>query len=106
METILSKITTEKSTYQVIEKLGKGSFGSVYKVIKILTKFQYAMKVIDISKNSKDSQLYAMFEAKVLEGLKHPNIIEFKETHFDLEQKKFYMFMEIAPMGDLNMEIK
>lgn len=60
----------------MIDRLGKGSFGSVYLVEKKNTNFIYAMKVLEKSKVLKQNLVrYAMTERNVLCLAAHPFIV-------------------------------
>ncbi len=39
--------------YRIEEKLGKGGYGIVYKVVKLITKKLYAMKIAEYGEESK-----------------------------------------------------
>ena len=54
-------------SFNVIERLGKGSFGSVYLVEKVTSTKIYAMKVLEKEKVLKQNLVrYAMTERNVL----------------------------------------
>jgi serine/threonine protein kinase len=62
--------------FNVVERLGKGSFGSVYLVEKISNTEIYAMKVLEKEKILKQNLVrYAMTERNVLCLAKHPFIV-------------------------------
>jgi serine/threonine protein kinase len=64
------------TSFNVIERLGKGSFGSVYLVEKKSSKSMYAMKVLEKSKVLKQNLVrYAMTERNVLCLAAHPFIV-------------------------------
>ena len=72
--------------YRIINKLGKGSFGSVYKVEHKITKEIRAMKIIKrniLSNNEKKINNKFVKEIQVLKELEHPKIIlmEFVFSH-------------------------
>ena len=62
--------------FNIIERLGKGSFGSVYFVEKVSDKLIHAMKVLEKEKILKQNLVrYAMTERNVLCLAKHPFIV-------------------------------
>jgi serine/threonine protein kinase len=66
--------------YQVLDKLGKGSFGSVFLARKRTNKLLFAIKIISLTDkdNSKNSNRWTQ-EAAIHSNLEHPNIIQFKK---------------------------
>lgn len=63
-------------SFNVIERLGKGSFGSVYLVEKKSTKNLYAMKILEKQKVLKQNLVrYALTERNVLCLAQHPFIV-------------------------------
>ena len=87
--------------YHVIEKLGEGGFGSVYKIIHKETKKIFAMKTIQaeeyFSKADKVEELFR--EQKLLKQLDHGNII--KLYYAFKVNMEIWLFMEYADGGEL-----
>jgi serine/threonine protein kinase len=64
------------STFTIIDELGVGSFGKVYKVFKNDNKSVYAMKSLNKKFLIRQKQLkYAISECRVLRSLHHPFIV-------------------------------
>uniref|UniRef100_A0A3Q4AH84 Eukaryotic translation initiation factor 2-alpha kinase 1 n=1 Tax=Mola mola TaxID=94237 RepID=A0A3Q4AH84_MOLML len=63
------------SEFEEICRLGKGSYGKVYKVINKLDGQDYAVKKILIQNVSKDDCMKVLREVKVLSSLQHVNIV-------------------------------
>jgi len=98
--------------FEYLQFLGEGGFGSVYKVLSLVNKKIYAMKVLDLAEDgnslnniSKEKKLkYFISEIEILKSLNHPNIVKYYKT---LEIKsKFYVIMEYFDNGDLETYIK
>lgn len=88
--------------YKIICKLGKGSFGSVYKVKHKITGEIRAMKIIkNTSVDDKGGPENAKFlkEIQVLRELDHPNIIKIFEYFID--NKYHYIIQELLTGGEL-----
>jgi len=64
-------------SFEIIELLGQGTFGKVFKVKKVGTDKIYAMKVLKKSVLVKNKHLkYAITECNVLKRADHPYIIK------------------------------
>ncbi|XP_034050475.1 eukaryotic translation initiation factor 2-alpha kinase 1 isoform X2 [Thalassophryne amazonica] len=63
------------SEFEEICRLGKGSYGNVFKVLNKLDGQYYAMKKILIKKVSKDDCMKVLREVKMLSSLHHVNIV-------------------------------
>ncbi len=98
------KIQKNKETvqkyYSVLNKLGNGSFGTVYKVIHRQTNYIRAMKVInkDLVKLQDDEKVF-LKEIDILRTLDHMNIIKIYEYFED--DKNYYLITEIITGGEL-----
>ena len=91
-----------EDNYIIINKLGKGSFGSVFKVKNRINGEIRAMKII------KNSYTYNSFkkidknflqEIQVLKDLEHPNIIKVFEYYID--ENSHYIISELITGGEL-----
>ncbi|CAK80844.1 unnamed protein product (macronuclear) [Paramecium tetraurelia] len=92
--------------FNVLEKLGEGSFSSVYKVQRKSDGQYYAMKKVVISQQSYKERENALNEIRILASLDSPYIVEFKDSFLDSEGKTLYVIMEFASGGDLNSLLK
>nr|XP_015215798.1 PREDICTED: eukaryotic translation initiation factor 2-alpha kinase 1 isoform X2 [Lepisosteus oculatus] len=63
------------SEFEEISKLGKGSYGKVFKVKNKLDGQYYAVKKILIKKATRNDCMKVLREVKVLAGLQHANIV-------------------------------
>ena len=82
--------------YELKEKLGEGSYGSVYKVIQRKTNYLRAVKAIKKKNVDKNEFLN---EIEVLKTVDHPNIIKLFDCYFD--RNFYYMVEEYCSGGDL-----
>ena len=109
------KITKKKkefiinfSSFEIIDKLGKGSFGNVYlvkpKFITNENNIFYAMKVIN-KKNliQKRQLIYAITEFKILKMVNSPFITK---LHYAFQtEENLYLIIDYCPGGDLSYYI-
>ena len=88
--------------FEILSKLGKGSFGNVFKVRYKLNNCIYALKRIPKNYNSEDKmkEKYIWREIEILTQLKHPHIIKYYETFED--EKYIYLIIEYANNGSLD----
>ena len=93
-----------ESHYDIIEKLGKGAFGSVYKVIHKVTGKIRALKIINESFiKFQDDEKEFLKEIELLANLDHPSIIKVFEYFY--KNKNFYVIQEYCKGGELYEEI-
>ena len=82
--------------YDLKEKLGEGSFGTVYKVIQRKTNYLRAVKAI--KKKYVDKEEF-MNEIELLKTVDHPNIIKLFDCYYD--KTFYYLIEEYCSGGDL-----
>ncbi|KAI8469575.1 MAG: kinase-like domain-containing protein [Monoraphidium minutum] len=85
--------------FKVLKALGRGSYGTVYKVQRLQDGQAYAMKETDIGKMSHQERTDAVNEIRVLGSLRHPNVVRQYEAF--MAGNKLCIVMELAPAGDL-----
>ncbi|CAB4004207.1 eukaryotic translation initiation factor 2-alpha kinase 1-like [Paramuricea clavata] len=69
-----------KEEFQELEKLGKGGFGSVYKVKNRLDGREYAVKKVYLSEKDLPNCFKVLREVKVLAQLRHPNVVGYQSA--------------------------
>ena len=87
--------------FEILQILGKGSYGFVAKIRSLKNKKIYAMKQIDLKKvgSDKEKQLCKQ-EIKLLEQLDHPNINKYHKTF--VSNDCLYIIMEFMDNGDIS----
>ena len=87
--------------YDILKNLGKGSYGSVFKVKHKITGEIRAMKVIKniLPTNSNKIDNKFLREIQVLKELEHPNIIKIYEYYID--DVNHYIVTELVTGGEL-----
>lgn len=88
------------SQFQVMTKLGKGGYASVYLVKRKNVK--YALKKIDRFVNNRDHMKSILSEINLLKTMNHPNIIKLYEWHEDIRNEKYFLLFEYFDCCDLN----
>lgn len=89
---------------KIQSKIGRGSFGVVYKGRQIDAKRTVAVKVIQID-SDEDKEAFARFlkEAQSIARIKHPNVVTL--YHSGMTELKPYLVMEYAPGGTLRKRL-
>ena len=97
--------TTYADRYQIIEKLGEGGMGRVYKVFDAELKEVVCLKLIN-SKIASQKKTIDRFqnEIRLARRISHKNIC--RVYHLSEEQGDCYMIMEYVPGRDLKSVIK
>ncbi|XP_046843066.1 eukaryotic translation initiation factor 2-alpha kinase 1-like [Xenia sp. Carnegie-2017] len=72
--------TRYKEEFEEIIKLGKGGFGSVYKVKNRLDRREYAVKKVHLSEKDLANCLKVLREVKVLARLRHSNVVGYQSA--------------------------
>ena len=94
----IQKLDTDSlESYQKLERIGKGSYGSVYKVQNKNTNIIRAMKIIP--KNYQKDNEEIMREINILKNLDHPDVMKIYE--FLEDEKNYYLIQEFCDEGDL-----
>lgn len=91
-----SKITD----FEILDKLGEGSFGKVYRTKHRKTGAIYAIKSIDkLNKNNQEGKPYFRREIEIMYKVRHPNIVRLF-GHFEDDQNCYFV-LEYIPKGNL-----
>ena len=101
IKNLITRIESKlEDNYKILSKLGKGGFGSVYKVQSYKTSKICAMKVVRIQciKLQDDEQKF-LKEIEILCKLEHPNIIKIYEYFID--DVNYYLITEYVSGGEL-----
>ena len=89
--------TDSLDNYEKINRVGKGSYSTVYKVKNKHTNLIRAMKVIP--KNFQKDNKEIMREINILKNLDHPNVMKIFE--FLEDDTNYYLIQEFCDEGDL-----
>ena len=91
--------------FEIIKKIGNGSFSSVYKVRRKQDNNIYALKKVKLLKLKEKEKQAALNEVRILASIKSPFIISYKEAFIEESDKSLCIVMEYADDGDLYQKI-
>ena len=92
--------------FEILDKLGEGSFSIVYKVKRKIDNQIYALKRVKLKNLKEKNVLYSLNEVRILASLKSNYIIGYKEAFYDEKENTLILVMEYADNGDLSKMIK
>ena len=98
-----SSPSSTSSTPHQTQALGKGSYGSVYKVKRKQDNQFYAIKEVNIKKLQPKEREDAVNEIRIMASIKHKNIVRYCDAF--LERDNLYIAMEFAEHGDISRQI-
>ncbi|MEI6035402.1 MAG: serine/threonine-protein kinase [Verrucomicrobiae bacterium] len=87
--------------FTIIEKVGEGGMGSVYKALDNNLNRHVALKILkkEISSNPEEQEKLSK-EAHITASVNHPNVV--KVYHFGRDHGQFYLAMELVEKGSLD----
>jgi len=69
--------------FQILQKIGEGSYSSVYKVRRLTDNTIYALKKVKLLNLKEKEKENALNEIRLLASIQHPNIISYKEAFWE-----------------------
>ncbi|KAJ5376852.1 hypothetical protein N7509_013738 [Penicillium cosmopolitanum] len=96
----------EADKYEILEKIGCGSFGIIRKVKRKTDGFILCRKEINYIKMSQKEREQLTAEFNILSSLRHPNIVAYYHREHLKASQDLYLYMEYCGGGDLSMVIK
>ncbi|XP_055606037.1 serine/threonine-protein kinase ULK3 [Uranotaenia lowii] len=92
------------SEYQMLEKIGSGSYASVFRALKKASREIVAIKCVEKSSLSKTAVDNIVTEISLLKKLKHEHIVEMRDFLWD--DRFIYIVMEYCNGGSLHAYIR
>ena len=92
--------------YEVLERVGKGSFGAVTKIRRKSDSKILVWKEIEYGKMKEKEKQQLVSEVNILRELRHPNIVKYYDRIIDKTNCKIYIVMEYCERGDIGQLIK
>ncbi|XP_045625776.2 serine/threonine-protein kinase Nek1 [Procambarus clarkii] len=89
---------------EVVEKIGCGSYGSIWLVKQSCNQKCLVLKCVELSRCNQQEVENARQEVVILEGLRHPNIVSYKGS-FELDHR-LHLLMGYCEGGDLFTRIQ
>ncbi|KAF2268128.1 kinase-like protein [Lojkania enalia] len=96
----------EDDKYDVLEKIGHGSFGVIRKVRRKTDGYILCRKEISYSKMSQKEREQLQAELSILKELRHPNIVAYFERDHIKASQDLHLYMEYCGNGDLGRVIR
>jgi len=87
--------------FQILNRLGEGSYSSVFKVKRLSDGKEYAMKRVKMGGLNQKEIQNALNEVRILASIRSPHVIRYKEAFLDDDSTTLCIIMELAAGGDL-----
>ena len=88
--------------YNVIGKIGQGTYSSVYKAEILSSNIQTAIKVIPISKLTAKQIQNTLNEIRIICSIDHPNVVKYYDAFISNDNSLLFVVMEYLEGGDLS----
>ncbi|KAI0487235.1 kinase-like domain-containing protein [Xylaria cf. heliscus] len=96
----------ESDKYEVLEKIGHGSFGVIRKVKRKVDGMVLCRKEISYLKMSQKEREQLHTEFQILSSLRHPNIVGYFHREHLKQTQDLHLYMEYCGNGDLGRVIR
>ncbi|KAI0204288.1 kinase-like domain-containing protein [Astrocystis sublimbata] len=96
----------ESDKYEVLEKIGHGSFGVIRKVRRKVDGMVVCRKEISYLKMSQKEREQLHAEFQILSSLRHPNIVGYYHREHLKQSQDLHLYMEYCGNGDLGRVIR
>lgn len=97
-------LARKSGKYTCLDLLGKGTYGTCYKVVEKLKSAPCVMKVIPLVDLKTHDVQAAFSEAMLLSTIKHPHVVGYLDAW--VENSHLYIVMEYCSRGDLSLALR
>ena len=94
------------NNFEIITKLGQGSYSSVYKVKRKIDNQIYALKKVNFKTINEKDKNNALNEIRILASINSEYIIKYYEAFIDEKEETLNLVIEYADNGDLFEKIR
>lgn len=98
-EVSMQKNTRVRDLYDLVEELGRGKFGTVYRCKEKKTGMELAAKFINI--NRKEEKADVESEVEIMKILQHPRLLQLYDAFDDVNKKEMCLILELIEGGEL-----
>lgn len=95
-----------KDSYEILENIGTGSFGTVSKIRRRDTQQIMVWKEINFGKMSEREKSQLVAEVNILRELRNPFVVKYHDRIIEKSASRLYIVMEYCGGGDLSRVIK
>lgn len=95
-----------KKNYELLSRIGEGTYATVYKAKRLSDSLIVAVKLINVFKMENKKIQNALNEIRIICAIDHPNVVGYHEAFLDQKNKDLYIIMEYVGGGDLNDRIR
>jgi NIMA (never in mitosis gene a)-related kinase len=93
----------ETNQFDVLETIGSGAFGKVYKIRRRRDAKILIWNEIDFGKMSEKEKSQLVAEVNILRNIRNPFIVRYYDRIVDKPSTKLYLIIEYCQGGDLGM---
>eukprot|EP00475_Leptophrys_vorax_P044898 TRINITY_DN9159_c0_g1_i2.p1 TRINITY_DN9159_c0_g1~~TRINITY_DN9159_c0_g1_i2.p1 ORF type:complete len:540 (+),score=74.19 TRINITY_DN9159_c0_g1_i2:329-1948(+) len=90
-----------QETFKLVEKLGEGSFGVVYRAIHNEAKMEVAVKFVKFSSSDADAAKSLRKEIAILRACSNENIVEYMGCWGPDQKKRLWIITEFCHLGSI-----
>lgn len=87
------------SSFEIIEMVGEGSYGKVFRAQDLVSNQIVALKYVRMEREYEGFPITAVREINLLRRLEHPNIVTLNEIVYNSEKKDFAIYLSFEYMN-------